>query len=317
VKLVIQIPCFNEELTLPQTIRDLPIKIDGIDDIKYLVIDDGSSDRTIEVARALGVNYILSFPNNRGLAMGFLAGIDYCLRLGADIIVNTDGDNQYKGRDIEKLIRPIMDGNAEIVVGARQIDNIKHFTFIKKKLQKIGSWVVRLASNSNVVDTTSGFRAYSRDAAMRINVISEYSYTLETIIDAGRKKTAIENVTIETNEKLRESRLYSTIWSYLEKSATTILRTYTMFKPLRVFFPLGVIVFSIGFFIGLRFLYLYAIGFGVGNIQSLILASIMLTSGVQLIMFGFLADAIAATRKINDEILYRIKKLEYEKDHQQ
>jgi glycosyltransferase involved in cell wall biosynthesis len=312
VKLIIQIPCFNEEYTLPLTVKDLPLKIEGIDEIEYLVIDDGSSDQTLEKACESSVHHVVKFLNNKGLAKSFMAGIDVSLRLGADIIVNTDGDNQYRGQDIEKLVRPILDGHAEIVVGDRQVDNIAHFGFVKKKLQKIGSWVVRLASGTKVADVTSGFRAYSREAALRLNALSDFSYTLETIIDAGRRKVAIENVKVGTNEKLRDSRLHKGIWHYLEKSATTIIRTYTMFKPLRVFLPLGVFVFLMGFLIGLRYVYLFSIGLGAGNVQSLILSSILLTSGVQLIMFGLLADAISANRKIVDELLYRLKRQEYD-----
>jgi len=313
MKLIIQIPCYNEEKTLPHTIKDLPKEIPGIDKIEYLIINDGSTDKTVEVARKLGVHHIISFPNNRGLAKVFMAGIDACLRLGADIIVNTDGDNQYNGHDIKKLVKPILEGKAEVVVGDRQTDKIEHFSPLKKKLQKLGSWVVRLASRSNVIDTTSGFRAYSRDAAMKLNVISEYTYTLETIIEAGRKKTAIENVQIRTNEKLRDSRLFKSIWGYIKKSASTIIRIYSMYRPLKVFLTLGVIAFLLGFTIGIRYLYFFFNGQGNGHIQSLILASILVTTGFQLGVFGLLADAISAIRKINDEMLYRIKRLEYDK----
>ena len=313
MKLIIQIPCFNEESTLPETIKDLPAQIAGIDEIEYLIIDDGSTDRTSELARNSGVLHVVSFPKNKGLSKAFMAGIDACLRLDADIIVNTDGDNQYRGQDIEKLVMPILEGRAEIVVGDRQVDSIKHFSLFKKKLQKTGSWVVRLASGTDVIDTTSGFRAYSRDAALRLNTLSDFSYTLDTIIDAGRKKMAIENVKIGTNKKLRESRLYKSIWNYFERSATTIIRTYTMFKPLRVFLPLGILVFSAGLIIGIRYLYFYSLGFGAGHVQSLILSSILLTSGVHLVVFGLLADAISANRKIIDEILYRQKRQEYDK----
>ena len=226
MKLIIQIPCYNEEETLPITFADLPKKIDGVDTIEYLIIDDGSRDRTIEVAKEIGVNHIVRQKQNAGLAKGFMAGIDACLRLGADIIVNTDGDNQYCGQDIPKLIQPILAGQADFVVGDRETDNIEHFSSLKKKLQKLGSGVVRRASDANVTDTTSGFRAYSREAAMRLNVISDYSYTLETIILAGRQKIAVANVPIGTNEKLRESRLFKSMGSYIKKSGATIVRTY-------------------------------------------------------------------------------------------
>lgn len=249
--------------------------------------------------------------------MTFMTGIDACLRLGADIIVNTDGDNQYKGQDIPKLIQPILEGKAEVVVGDRQTDTIEHFSPLKKKLQKLGSWVVRKASRTNVIDTTSGFRAYSRDAAMRLNVVSEYSYTLETIIEAGSRKVAIENVQIGTNEKLRESRLFKSMWGYIRKSGTTIIRIYSMYRPLRVFLTMGLILFLAGFLIGVRFLHFYFNGQGSGHIQSLILASILIITGFQLGVFGLLADAIAAIRKINDELLYRVKKLEYDRDRKE
>jgi glycosyltransferase involved in cell wall biosynthesis len=313
MKLIIQIPCYNEEKTLPITFRDLPKKINGIDKIEYLIINDGSNDNTVEVAKRLGIHHIVSFPNNRGLARGFMAGIDACLRLGADIIVNTDGDNQYNGKDIAKLIQPILSGKAEMVVGDRQTDTIEHFSPLKKKLQKLGSWVVRLASKSNVVDTTSGFRAYSRDAAMKLNVVSEYSYTLETIIEAGRKKVAIENVQVGTNEKLRESRLFKSMWSYIKRSGSTIIRTYSMYRPLKLFFTLGMLSTGFGSILGLRYLYFWINGAGQGHVQSLILSSILITLGFQLAIFGILADAIAANRKINDEILYRLKRIEYDK----
>lgn len=313
MKLIIQIPCYNEEETLPVTFQQLPRFIEGIDQIEYLIINDGSKDRTVEVAKSLGIHHIVDMPNNRGLAKGFMAGIHACLSLGADIIVNTDGDNQYSGYDIEKLVQPILAGKAEIVVGDRETDTIEHFSPLKKKLQKLGSSVVRIASNTNVSDTTSGFRAYSRDAAMKLNVVSEYTYTLETIIDAGHKKLAIANVAIGTNEKLRDSRLFKSMWGYIKKSAITITRTYTMMKPLKVFLSIGLLFLLIGMLIGARFIYFWLGGNGDGHIQSLILSAITVGVGVQSIFFAFIADAIAANRKINDEILYRLKCIEYNK----
>ncbi len=312
MKLIIQIPCYNEEQTLPVTFEQLPKQISGIDTIEYLIINDGSKDRTVEVAKEIGITHIVDLPNNRGLAKGFMAGIHACLTLGADIIVNTDGDNQYSGYDIEKLVRPIVEGRAEIVVGDRETDGIEHFSPLKKRLQKLGSGVVRKASNTSVTDTTSGFRAYSRDAAMRLNVISEYTYTLETIIDAGSKKLAIENVAISTNEKLRDSRLFKSMWGYIRKSAVTITRTYTMVNALKVFLTIGAIFILIGTIIGINFLIEFFAGNGDGHIQSLILSSICIICGVQSIFFGILADALAAVRKINDELLYRTKKMEYD-----
>lgn len=312
MKLIIQIPCYNEEKTLPITFSQLPKKIEGIDEIEYLIINDGSKDRTVEVAKELGIHYIVDMINNRGLAKGFMAGIYACLKLGADIIVNTDGDNQYSGYDIKKLVQPIIEGRAEIVIGDRETDAINHFSPLKKKLQKLGSSVVRKASNTNVMDTTSGFRAYSRDAAMKLNVVSEYTYTLETIIDAGHKKLAIENVPIGTNEKLRDSRLFKSMWGYIKKSAITITRTYTMMKPLKVFLTIGIIFLLLGIGIGTRFIYFWLNGQGNGHIQSLILSSMTIGIGVQSIFFALIADAIAANRKINDQLLYRVKKIEYD-----
>lgn len=312
MKLIIQIPCYNEEETLPITFSQLPKQIEGIDEIEYLIINDGSKDRTVEVAKELGIHHIVDMMNNRGLAKGFMAGVQACLSLGADIIVNTDGDNQYSGYDIEKLVKPILAKKAEIVIGDRETDTINHFSPLKRKLQKIGSNVVRRASNTNVMDTTSGFRAYSRDAAMKLNVISEYTYTLETIIAAGHKKLAIENVAIGTNEKLRDSRLFKSMWGYIKKSAITITRTYTMMKPLKVFLTIGLIFALVGAAIGARFVYFLLEGTGDGHIQSLILSSMCIVVGVQSMFFAFLADAVAANRKINDELLYRVKKVEYD-----
>jgi glycosyltransferase involved in cell wall biosynthesis len=312
MKLIIQIPCYNEEETLPITFLQLPKKIEGINEIEYLIINDGSKDRTVEIAKELGIHHIVDLMNNRGLAKGFMAGIQACLSLGADIIVNTDGDNQYSGYDIEKLVKPILEKRAEIVIGDRETDTINHFSPLKRKLQKIGSGVVRRASNTNVMDTTSGFRAYSRDAAMKLNVISEYTYTLETIIAAGHKKLAIQNVAIGTNEKLRDSRLFKSMWGYIKKSAITITRTYTMMKPLKVFLSIGFIFAILGAGIGARFVYFFLEGTGNGHIQSLILSSMCIVVGVQSIFFAFLADAVAANRKINDELLYRMKKIEYD-----
>lgn len=312
MKLIIQIPCYNEEETLPITFSQLPKQIDGIDEIEYLIINDGSKDRTVEVAKDLGIHYIVDMINNRGLAKGFITGIHACLSLGADIIVNTDGDNQYSGYDIEKLVKPILEKKAEIVIGDRETDTINHFSLLKKNLQKLGSSVVRKASNTNVMDTTSGFRAYSRDAAMKLNVVSEYTYTLETIIEAGHKKLAIENVPIGTNKKLRDSRLFKSMWGYIKKSIITITRTYTMMKPLKVFLTIGFIFAIIGIGIGIRFIYYFLSGTGNGHAQSLILSSVCIVVGVQSIFFAIIADAIAANRKINDELLYRMKKIEYD-----
>ena len=235
MKLIIQIPCYNEAETLEVALNDLPKKIEGIDQIEYLIINDGSKDNTVEVARKWGVNYIVNFRRNKGLAKGFIAGIDACLRNGADIIVNTDADNQYCGSDIEKLVRPILDGTADIVIGERPIDSTEHFSPLKKKLQHFGSWVVRKASKTDIPDAPSGFRAFSRDAAMRMNVINEYTYTLETIVQAGRNRMAITSVPINTNAELRPSRLFSSMYGYIKKSMLTIIRSFLMYRPLQFF----------------------------------------------------------------------------------
>jgi glycosyltransferase involved in cell wall biosynthesis len=313
MKLIIQIPCFNEEETLPITFADLPKQIDGIDEIEYLIIDDGSKDRTVKVAKEIGINHIVNQKQNFGLAKGFMSGIDACLRLGADIIVNTDGDNQYSGFDIPKLIQPILEKRADFVVGDRETDKIAHFSSIKKKLQKLGSSVVRRAAGSTVADTTSGFRAYSRDAAMKLNVISDYSYTLETVILAGRQKIAVENVPIGTNDKLRESRLFKSMGSYIKKSGATIVRTYAQVKPLKIFGTMSVIMMFVGLAVLIRYLFYYFIGDGNGHIQSLLLGVMLMLIGLQVGVFGLLADAVAANRKMNEELLYRIKKIEYDK----
>ncbi|MEW5767365.1 MAG: glycosyltransferase [bacterium] len=311
MKLIVQIPCLNEEKTLPLTVRDIPRDIPGVDKVELLVIDDGSRDMTVEVARELGVEHIVSFSRNKGLAKAFAAGIDTCLKLGADIIVNTDGDNQYCGQDIPKLIQPVLKGEADIVVGDREVEKIAHFSFIKKKLQKFGSWVVRQVSYTNIPDTTSGFRAFSREAALRINVISPYTYTLETIIQAGQKGMAVTHVPIRTNEKLRESRLFTSIRNYVIKSTISIIRTHTMYQALRVFFSIGFLVFMGGFLIGARFLYFFFTNQQpYGHIQSLILAAVLLITGFQVMLIGLLADVISANRKLIEDILYRVKGME-------
>lgn len=256
MKLIIQIPCYNEANTLEVALNDLPKEISGIDVIEYLIINDGSSDNTVEVARNWGVNYIVDFKVNKGLAKGFMAGLDACLRNGADIIVNTDADNQYCGADIEKIVRPILDGKADIVIGERPIDQTEHFSWLKKKLQHLGSWVVRKASNTDIPDAPSGFRAYSREAALQMNVVNEYTYTLEQIVQAGRTKIAITSVPIHTNGELRPSRLFHSMFGYIKKSVLTIIRAYLMYKPLRFFSVLGCVPFAMGMILGIRFLFL-------------------------------------------------------------
>jgi glycosyltransferase involved in cell wall biosynthesis len=317
MKLIIQIPCYNEAETLEIALNDLPKHIDGIDTIEYLIINDGSKDNTVEVAKKWGVNYVVNFKQNKGLAKGFMAGIDACLRNGADIIVNTDADNQYVGDDIEKLIRPILDGKADMVIGERPIDDTEHFSPLKKKLQHFGSWVVRKASKTDIPDAPSGFRAYSRDAAMRLNVVNEYTYTLETIVQAGRNKIAITSVPIRTNGELRPSRLFSSMFGYVKKSMLTIVRAFLMYRPLMFFTTIGSILGLIGAGLGVRFLVYYFNGAGAGHIQSLILASMMIILGVMTIIVGLQGDIIAANRKLLEDIQYHVRKIDYDKQEKQ
>ena len=315
MKLIIQIPCFNEAETLEIALNDLPKKIDGIDEIEYLIINDGSKDNTVEVAKNWGVNYVVSFKQNKGLAKGFMAGLDACLRNGADIIVNTDADNQYVGADIEKLVRPILNGEADIVIGERPIDQTEHFSPLKKKLQHFGSWVVRKASKTDIPDAPSGFRAYSREAALRMNVVNEYTYTLETIVQAGRNRMAITSVPIRTNGELRPSRLFNSMMGYVKKSMLTIIRAFLMYRPLMFFTSLGSIMGLVGVGIGVRFLCFLFSGNGAGYIQSLILASMMIILGVMTIIVGLQGDIIAANRKLLEDIQYHVRKLDY--DHRE
>lgn len=311
MKLIIQIPCYNEAETLEVALNDLPKQIDGIDEIEYLIINDGSKDNTVEVAKKWGVHYVVNFKRNKGLAKGFMAGLDACLRNGADIIVNTDADNQYCGADIEKLVRPILDGRTDIVIGERPIDQTEHFSPLKKKLQHFGSWVVRKASNSDIPDALSGFRAYSREAAVRLNVTNEYTYTLETIVQAGREKIAMESVPIRTNAELRPSRLFSSMMGYVKKSMVTIIRAFMMYKPLKFFTIVGMVPFLIGIAIGIRYLVFLFMGDAGGHVQSLILASILIMMGFMTIIIGLQADIIAANRKLLEDIQYHVKELDY------
>ena len=314
MKLIIQIPCYNEAETLEVALNDLPKQIDGIDEIEYLIINDGSKDNTVEVAKNWGVHYVVNFKCNKGLAKGFMAGLDACLRQGADIIVNTDADNQYCGADIEKLVRPILDGKADIVIGERPIDDTEHFSPLKKKLQHIGSWTVRVASKTDVPDAPSGFRAYSRQAALKMNVVNEYTYTLETIVQAGRNKMAITSVPIRTNPELRKSRLFNSMFGYIKKSMLTIIRASMMYKPLRFFTIIGSTIFLIGLILGIRFLVFVFMGESGGHIQSLILASTLLLLGFQTFISGLQADLIASNRKLLEDIQERVRRLDYDHD---
>ncbi|MEI6448193.1 MAG: glycosyltransferase family 2 protein [Actinomycetes bacterium] len=310
MKLIIQIPCFNEEETLPETLADLPREIPGIEKVEWLVIDDGSSDRTIEVARAGGVDHIVRFTNNKGLAAGFQAGLDAALKLGADVIVNTDADNQYNGADIEKLVAPIVAGDADMVVGDRQIDTIAHFSWLKKRLQRLGSWVVRQASNTEVADTTSGFRAYNREAALSLIVVSRFTYTLETIIQAGNQDIAVTDVLIRTNEKTRESRLFPSMWAYVRRNALSIFRIYSQYHPLKVFWSLAVLLGLGALALFIRFGVALIQGNGDGHIQSLILGAVLFNAAALMAALGVIGDLMHAQRVISMRTLDRVRRME-------
>jgi glycosyltransferase involved in cell wall biosynthesis len=310
MKLIIQIPCFNEEGTLAITLKALPRRLKGFSSVEWLIINDGSTDRTVEVARANGVDHVVHFKKNRGLAEVFTAGIDACVRLGADVIVNLDADNQYDANDIPKLVAPIIEGTSDIVIGARPIANIKHFSPVKKLLQKMGSYAVRRVSKTEIADAPSGFRAISRDAAMKLNVFNDYTYTLETIIQAGRKNMAVASVPIGVNEDLRPSRLVKSIPSYIKKSLITIVRIFVVYKPFTFFMTLGGAVFALGFAIGIRFLYFYLQGDGSGKVQSLILAGVLMGMGFQTMLVAFLADLLAVNRKLLEDIQYRMRRID-------
>jgi glycosyltransferase involved in cell wall biosynthesis len=315
MKLIIQIPCYNEEESLPQTLVDLPSELPGIDQIEVLVIDDGSTDRTVEVAKSHGVNHIRRLRQNQGLARAFLVGLEQALRLGADIIVNTDADNQYHGEDIGRLVVPILSGQAEIVVGDRGVATVSHFHPLKRWLQRLGSWVVQQAAGVRIPDATSGFRALSREAALRTLVFSNYSYTLETLIQAGSIEMAVEYVPVRTNPDTRPSRLMRSLPEFVTQSTLTILRTYALYRPLRVFLGLGGLMIGGGVLLGIRFLYFFVTrGGATGNIQSLILAAILLIVGFQVCLIGLSADLIRFNRQILEEILYRMRQIELEQE---
>ena len=312
MKLIIQIPCYNESETLPLTIGDLPKTVPGFDAIEYLVIDDGSTDGTAQIAESLGVHHIVRLPRNRGLAAAFEKGLQTAVQLGADVIVNTDGDNQYPGGFIPDLVRPILENEADLVIGDRQVETIPHFSRIKVFLQKLGSRVVRWSSGTNVPDATSGFRAFSRDAALRLVIFSNYTYTLETIIQAGKMGLNVASIPIETNPKLRESRLIRSIPVYLARSSVTILRIFLMYEALRTFITLGSLPFIAGWIFVFRFLYFFTIGEGQGHIQSLILASILILVGFLIFLLGLLGDLIARNRRLMEEMVFRVRKMESE-----
>lgn len=310
MKLIIQIPCFNEEAQLPATLADLPREVPGFDRVEWLVINDGSTDRTLEVAREHGVDHIVKLTNNKGLAAGFQAGLDACLKLGADVIVNTDADNQYSAADIPKLVLPVVEGRADMVVGDRQVMTIQHFSPLKKSLQRLGSWVVRQASETDVPDTTSGFRAYNREAALQVAVVSRFTYTLETIIQAGKMLVATDHVPIGTNPQTRESRLFPSMWSYVRRNGLSIFRIYSQYEPLRIFWSLAALVGLAALVVWARYLYFYVDGDGAGHVQSLILGAVLFNAALLLGALGVIGDLLAANRVMQQRTFERVRRIE-------
>jgi glycosyltransferase involved in cell wall biosynthesis len=313
MKLIIQIPCLNEEETLPGTLADLPREVKGFETVEWLIVDDGSTDRTIAVAREHGVDHVVRLTNNKGLASGFQAGLDAALKLGADVIVNTDADNQYFGGDIPKLVEPILRGDADMVVGDRKVMTIEHFSPLKKMLQRLGSWVVRRASETEVPDTTSGFRAYNREAALAMQVVSNYTYTLETIIQAGKMLIAVDHVPVATNAKTRESRLFPSMWSYIRRNGVSIFRVYSMYEPLRVFMTGAIIIGLIALVVWGRFFYFFAFeGEGSGHVQSLILGAVLFNAAMLLAALGIIGDLLSGQRIMLQRTFERVRRIELE-----
>ena len=313
MKLIVQIPCYNEEQTLPQTVADIPREIEGVDEVELLIIDDGSTDRTIEVARELGIKLIVKNKKNIGLARSFRNGLDACLKAGADIIVNTDGDNQYVGEDIPRLVAPILSGQADIVIGDRETSKIPHFSRSKKALQWFGSGIVRKLAGIWVPDAVSGFRAFSRDAALRLNIVSPFSYTIETVIQAGNKGIAVTSVPIRTNPKTRESRLFKSIPNFIKQSVSTMVRMYAMYHPLRVFFYIGTILSVIGLIPIIRFFFFYFTEGGAGHIQSLVIGGVFMLMGFIAYLVGMLADLMSFNRQLLEMTLERVRRLELDR----
>ena len=313
MKLIVQIPCLNEETTLPETLRAIPRSIPGVDAVEVLVIDDGSTDRTACVAREHGADHIVRFTRRKGLAAGFMAGLDASLRLGADVIVNTDADAQYAGSEIPRLIAPILAGEADMVIGDREVGQVAHFSWPKRKLQTVGSWVVRKVSGTAVPDATSGFRALNREAALRINIVSEFTYTLESIIQAGKKKMAVAHLPISSRHT-RPSRLFSSTWDYVKRSAATILRIYAMYEPFKVFIMIGSALTGAGLVLGLRYAWFWAQGAAMraAHLQSAILSVLLLILGFQTLQWGIMADLVASNRKLLEDLLYRVRKRDLE-----
>lgn len=315
MKLIIQIPCLNESATLGIALAALPREVAGFDTVEWLIIDDGSTDNTAALAKELGVEHVIRHPVNRGLATAFMTGLDACLRLGADVIVNTDADNQYEGADIPRLTAPVLAGEADMVIGSRPIDDTDHFSWVKKRLQRLGSWAVRMASKTRVDDAPSGFRAISRDTAMRLNVFSAYTYTLETIIQAGLSNLRVACVPVRTNDDLRPSRLVKSIPSYVRRSLVTILRVVIIYRPLKLFFWMGAMLVAVGVVAGLRFLYFYLFGDGGGHIQSVVFTALCILLGVLMWMMGVISELISTNRKLLERINWRVQRLEDRADH--
>lgn len=312
IKLIIQVPCYNEEETLPLVLESMPKKIKGIDSIDILIIDDGSTDRTVEVAKSYGVRHFVRHKKNMGLARSFHDGVNYALSIGADIVVNTDGDNQYPQERIGDLVQPILEGKAEIVIGDRQTSKIEHFSGFKKLMQRFGSWVVNKAAGTDLPDAASGFRAYSKESLMRINIVTQFSYCMETIIQAGNKRIPIESIKIETNPKTRESRLFKNIWQHMFKSGSAIVRSYIMYRPHLIFITLGTFLLALGLVPFLRYIIIYMNGDRGSHIQSLLLGSVLIFAAIIAFALAVISDIIRTNRTLQEDALERIKRLQFD-----